>query len=228
MVSFLSTLVKAYRKLENKIKILFAEDSLGWRNVITTCLHSNPKYNIEVIAEAGNGLELIEKLKKCKPDVILLDLEMPEMDGNTTLDYLNQEHPELKVIIISFYSGEYLREDYHSRGVKAYLSKDQAAEIPDLVSIIKKVHSGKTVIGNYEKPKFTLSEKQKDIVQLQASGKTPEEIGKVMGITTDAVRKHIKKVVKKMGFISVSLWIKDLAKGGLEFLRKPRRDSGCV
>lgn len=208
------------------IKLIITDDKPQWRKAIRQALEDLTEYNFS-ISEAENGKELLQKIKTVNPSVVLLDIEMPEMDGNEAFEHIKKSFPSVKVIILSYLSDPLLREDYLMRGAKGYTTKDEiAGDIQLLASQIKKAHQGKTAIGNNEKPPFILSEKQKDIIQLKANGKSSKEIGDELGMTADGVGKQIKKIMQKMGYDSISFWSKYITKAGLEFLRRPKRSDG--
>jgi two-component system chemotaxis response regulator CheB len=107
----------------NRIRVLIVDDSVVVRQVISDALKSDPE--IEVVAVAQNGLVALEKIPECKPDVITLDLEMPEMDGLTLLDELRRRHSRLPVVVFSTLTerGAKATIDALSRGASDYVCK---------------------------------------------------------------------------------------------------------
>src|SRR6218665_108720 len=99
--------------MDGQIKIIIADDKPWFREILKTELKL---YDIETIAEAENGVELLNHLKVLSPDVILLDLEMPEMNGNVAMDLLRQRHPDKKIFIFSQHNDFELMLDYEKRG----------------------------------------------------------------------------------------------------------------
>ncbi len=207
--------------MENRIKIILAEDHEGYRKKIKSALESS---NIEVIAEAVNGSHLFKHLETHSPDVILLDLRMPDMNGSIAMSKLSQEYPDKKVIILSSFSEQVLIDDFRERGAKGYISKDHTDE-EQLIKIIKKVSGGGTYFfKNNERPPIKLSERQKDIVHLSANQTiNKEEIGEKIGMTGNGVGKQEKKIMKKMRARNLPAYFEYIFEAGLKFLRPPKK-----
>ncbi len=203
-----------------KIKVVITDDNVVWRTTIRKSITEITDGEIEVIAEAGNGVELINVLKSKIPDIILLDLEMPGMPGNETLHFLKTHYPNIKVIIVSQYDNALLMEDYYSSGVQGYIPKNEASDLNTLVQGIQRVAAGKNITGNYERPKFELSEIQKDIMRMKAEGKTNEEVSSEVGISGSGVNKQIGKVKKKMGIRAYDTWLVNLVKNGFQYFTR--------
>ncbi|HOZ86842.1 MAG TPA: response regulator transcription factor [Bacteroidia bacterium] len=128
--------------MEEPIKIMIADDRERFRNFIREIM---APYPVEITGETENGKELLSLLNKVTPDIVLLDLEMPVLDGNKTFDLISEKYPEVKVIIISFYSEDILIDDYFERGAKGYIPKD--AMLPEvLFSALKQVNNGDTFV----------------------------------------------------------------------------------
>ncbi len=124
--------------MEDPIKILLTEDKAQYRKIIKEIIEP---YNVSVIADAENGEECLKHLETKKPDIILLDLEMPVMDGNATFSILSKKYPDIKVIILSLHFEPLLIENYVERGVKGYLPKDAIMDNPILlINAIRKVY----------------------------------------------------------------------------------------
>src|SRR4051812_42606785 len=107
--------------MKEKIKIAVTEDHVLFRQTLVSYLNKNEEF--EVIYEAGNGLELLNKVEAQKPDVLLLDISMPVMGGHDTLVYLTKNFPEIRVIMISSHFDEFYMVDFLTRGAKAYVPK---------------------------------------------------------------------------------------------------------
>lgn len=208
--------------MKNPIHVIITDDKQKWRAALKKELSDN---NITVIAEAENGLELLKHLKNFTPDIILLDLAMPVMDGNETMSYLNITYPEHKVIIMSQFDEPSLINDYVMRNIKGCFSKSDAmGNVMGLVAAIRKVHSG----GKYfdfatEEEIMDFSIRQKEIINRYGKFKTQKEIAAELGITTDAVEKQKKKIMEIMGVKSLAEFYKFIFDRGLQFFRGPGR-----
>lgn len=202
---------------------MVCEDSEKWRVLMRSELSV---FDIEIIAEATNGLELLEHLKTLKPDVILLDLSMPIMDGNETLARLNFLHPTLKVIIMSLFDDATLMDEYSTRCVRGCISKTEAVtDMSELYAAIRRVHKG-GVYWNFEREieVMKLTIRQKEIVGLVGDGKTTKQIAKELGLTERAVSKQIRKVIDIMKLKNFAQLGHTIAEKGFKFFRKPKRN----
>ena len=124
--------------------IVFTDNVEKYRHFI---LEELKAFNIRCIGQASNGVELLRILGPLKPDVVLLDLEMPVMDGNEALDHIMEKFPETKVIILSMHYEQLLVEDYINRGARGYIPKDEiAGDIKLLVKAIEAVKVGNVFI----------------------------------------------------------------------------------
>ncbi|MFD2514940.1 response regulator transcription factor [Pontibacter locisalis] len=108
------------------LTLAVADDHTLFRKGVLEILKTYPE--ITVIADAGNGAELIEKIEGNLPDVVMLDLEMPEMDGIATSRYLLSKYPDVKVLVVSMYGEESLVEKLLEEGVHGYLLKSSEPE----------------------------------------------------------------------------------------------------
>lgn len=204
--------------MKKNIQIFFADDSTIFRKIILRELLS---YDIFCSGEASNGKDLLKLLSKKQPDVVLLDLEMPVMDGNETLEIIQEKYPETKVIIVSSYDNAALLEDYYSRGVRAYLSKHEIANaIKDLADVISKVHRGeifyRTVPDTPMVKHYSL--RQKEIISIICHGKTNKEIAHELGILERSVEKQRQKIYEKTNAEGTVSFLRYAFKNGLDLL----------
>jgi DNA-binding NarL/FixJ family response regulator len=207
--------------MDASISIIITEDNKNWRSSVRPALAD---YKIKTIAEAENGLQLIQHLETLNPDVILLDLKMPKMDGNATMQYLYEKHPEKKVLIISYLNDPLLMEDYFARGAKGYICKDDAANIDELVSAIRIVNKGRKY-KNFvqEASQKKLSVRQKEIIILLSEGKSAIEIGIELNITASGITKQLGKIRQIIGVNSQAELTNLIGERGLKYLGRPRR-----
>jgi len=165
-------------------------------------------FNIKVIAEAENGLMLLKILKDLNPDVILLDIEMPKLDGSKTLDILAKEFPGTKTIILSQYDEETLIRDFFNRGARAYIPKNSKVEV--ICDAIKKVRDFGMYTDNVKKfidpkelasrrgnYKLIYSRREREIIQLLCKGKTIHDISRVLCISEKTTETHLTEIYKK-------------------------------
>jgi two-component system NarL family response regulator len=184
-----------------KIRILVADDHLIVRDGIISIVEVEK--DMRVVAQASDGVEAVSLVKKHLPDIVLLDLRMPRMDGLEVIAQIQSLHLPSKVIVLTTFESE---QDVHlalKAGARSYLLKD----IPrsTLLDTIRQVHLGKTCISprigqklveNMSRP--ILSTRELDILKLVAEGKSNKAIGDQLGIAEGTVKTHVKSLLKKL------------------------------
>ena len=108
------------------IRVLLADDSVEFRGLLRILLARNPRF--EIIGEADNGVEAVELTKELRPDVVLLDVAMPKMDGLQALPAIREALPGAKVVMLSAFSASEMAQKASSRGASAYLEKGELIE----------------------------------------------------------------------------------------------------
>jgi two-component system nitrate/nitrite response regulator NarL len=201
--------------MKHKTTIIYAEDHTQFRTAVVKELEL---LDITVVAQCNNGKELLDELKRW-PDVVLLDLDMPVMNGNHALDHITKHWPEIKVLIVSMHYEELLIENYMKRGAKGYISKDAfAGNIELLVKAIKKIAKGETYIHHIPEQHKNFSSRQKEIIPFLVEGVTSKEIADEIGIVERAVEKQKQKIYQKSGGNRAIDFYKYAFSKGLQFL----------
>lgn len=199
--------------MNNKITIAIAEDHDLLRNGIISMLERKKELN--VLFDVGNGKELIKKLKIKQPDVILLDIAMPLMDGDRALEKINNEFSNVKVIMLSAYFEPAYIVKYISSGAKGFLPKN--CEVEELIMAVKQVYEKGFYYGpevsdalaselrkKADKPKSSqihplLSPAESKVLDLLMENKTNDEIADELSISTRTVEWHRSHILKKTG-----------------------------
>jgi two-component system, NarL family, response regulator len=158
---------------------------------------------MRVVAQASDGVEAMTLVKKLLPDIVLLDLRMPRMDGLEVIAQIQSLHVPSKVIVLTTFESE---QDVYlalKGGARSYLLKDTPRLT--LLDTIRQVHLGKTcipprigqkLVENMNRP--VLSGREMDIIKLVAEGKSNKEIGDQLGIAEGTVKTHVKSLLKKL------------------------------
>lgn len=205
--------------MKHKVNVIYAEDHQQFRSAVTQELKL---FDINVIAQCDNGKQLISQLKLF-PDVVLLDLDMPVMNGNHTMDQIMKRSPNSKVIIVSMHYEELLVENYLKRGARGYISKDVfAGNIELLANAIKKVAAGGIHLQEMPVNREKLSFRQKEMIPYMVEGYTNKEIASEIGIVERAVEKQKQKIYYKMGGTRIIDFYKYAFSKGLQFLGRTR------
>jgi DNA-binding NarL/FixJ family response regulator len=193
-----------------KIRILIADDHPVVREGLATMLSRQP--DIEVVGEAENGRIAIDKAKELKPDIILMDLRMPEVDGIEAMRRIKINNPETKFIVLTtFDNDEYIFKGIES-GARAYLLKDSPRE--DLFKAIRGVSKGESLIepavagkvldrfaelSRHAQASETLSEREVEVLVLMAKGSSNKVIASTLNIGESTAKTHIQSIFNKLG-----------------------------
>jgi len=210
-----------------KIKVLVVDDHQLFREGIVNLLYSAE--NIEVVAQAEDGLDAIEKAKHYKPDVVLLDITMPRMNGIETTKKLKALIPKIKIVILSMHSEKQYVKGVLEAGADGYLLKNCTNR--QLTEAIQSVYDGKKylseditgmVISGYLDPSGSetteyenLSVREKEIFHLFAEGKSTREISELLFISVKTVNTHKQNILEKLDLKSNTELVKYALKNGL-------------
>ena len=200
------------------ISIIIADDRIEYRQIYRRLLQGT---GIEIISEATNGKELLSILAKRTPDIILLDIEMPELDGSTALDIIIGRNPTQKIIMLSIFNQNVLAENFISRGAKAYLSKNDVCAFNTLLrDTIIEVMNGKTIHRTASlSKKSDFTPRQKQILPKVFENKTNDQIAEELLITTRAVEKQRSKIYERTNSNSPLDFYKFAFSNGLQYLK---------
>jgi len=209
------------------IKILIADDHQLFREGLINLLSDSSE--IEVIAQAENGKEAIKKAKQFKPDIVIMDIGMPIMNGVKATEILIKELPDTKVIAISMHSDKHFIKGMLEAGASGYLLK--SCTYNQLIEAINAVYSGKkylsdkiteVIIHDYlgkeediqdNDPK--LSERESEILKLFAEGKTSREISELLFISVKTVGTHKQHILEKLELKTTTDMVKYALKKGI-------------
>ncbi len=185
------------------IRILVADDHPVVRDGLVAMLGTQPDF--AVVGEASNGVEVIQKAQALRPDVILLDLEMPEMDGVETLRQLRAACPNIQAIVFTAFDTDERIVGAVQAGAKGYLLKGVPRN--EIFNAIRVVSQGGSLLQPVVASKLlqhisnpeTLTDREADVLQLLAQGKTNKEIAAALVITERTVKFHISSILSKLG-----------------------------
>jgi DNA-binding NarL/FixJ family response regulator len=192
------------------INILIADDHPVVREGLIAMLGREVDFN--VVGEAKDGVEAVNKAKELKPDVVLMDLRMPEMDGVEAMRQIRSVMPDIKFIILTTYSDDDYIFSGIEAGARAYLLKDAPRE--DLFKAIRSVSRGESLIQPVVASKLLdrfsqlsrrtpsgdeLSERELEVLCLMAKGAANKEISAELSIAQSTVKTHITNIFQKLG-----------------------------
>jgi len=184
------------------IRILCVDDHPLVHEGIATVIRNQP--DMTLIAEAFNGREAIQKFREHKPDVVLLDLRLPDMSGIDTMITIRNEFPEARAIILTTFEGDAEIQRALVAGARAYVLKSMPPK--ELVEVIRKVHAGKKPIAPQIAAQLAehygdeaLTQREIDVLRQIAGGNRNRDIAEKLFISEETVKVHIKHVMEKLG-----------------------------
>ena len=185
-----------------RASVLVVDDHALLRTGVANIINQEP--DLYVIAEAGNGVEAVAAYERHHPDVMLLDLRMPEMEGVEVVRRIRERDPRARVIILTTYDTDEEIARALKAGAKASVLKDISAD--DLVTCIRAVLAGKTYLAPAAAAKLAegvtrvqLTPRELSTLQLMADGKANKEIATALGISDRTVKTHLGRVLDKLG-----------------------------
>jgi len=183
------------------IRILTVDDHALLRKGIAALVNAEP--DMKLVAEAANGAEAITEFKKHRPDVTLMDLQMPEMSGIEATIAIRGDFPNARIIVLTTYPGDVQVVRALKAGARAYLLKDQVNT--DLPEVIRAVHAGQKRIPPevaVELAEHTaeddLSSREIDVLRLVAAGNANKEIASKLFIAEETVKSHVTNILAKL------------------------------
>jgi two-component system NarL family response regulator len=184
------------------IRVLVADDHPVVRNGLAGVIAQQAE--LSVVAEAANGRQALEQFREHLPDVVLMDLRMPEMDGVSAIEAIRAEFPDARILALTTYEGDVDIHRALEAGARGYLIKDML--LTDVLGAIRAVHRGERVIPTAvaEKlaeftPRTDLTRREVEILQLVAKGLSNRDVAGIIGRTDETVKVHLKNIFAKLG-----------------------------
>lgn len=211
------------------IRILIADDHAIVRDGLRMILESHGEIN--VIGETAEGLETVKQAKVLLPDVIIMDISMPNLNGIEATRRISHDHPDIRIVILSMLSSA---EDIFralQAGASGYLLKESAGG--EVIQAVQTVHSGKRylsrkvddiVIDSYirernletaRSPLEQLSPREREVLQMVAEGKTSSEIAGMLFLSTKTVETYRSRLMQKLGLNDIPALVKFAVSQGI-------------
>jgi len=185
-----------------KLRILLADDHLVVRMGIASILSFEK--DIEVVGETDNGEDAVKLVHELKPDVVLMDLKMPQLDGAEATVQIHAADPRVKVLILTTFGTSAELKKAMDGGASGALMKSSSQE--ELIEAISDVMSGKLVMSGEIRHSMAdmdsapeMSQRQLEILNLVAKGFSNKEIADIAGVSLETVKDHVKKILLKLG-----------------------------
>jgi two-component system, NarL family, nitrate/nitrite response regulator NarL len=206
---------RASGKARGPIRILLVDDHPVVRKGIGSCLARHR--HLLIVGEAGDGLEAVAKAKELLPDIVLLDLDLPQMDGLTVAELLHKELARVKVLMLSMHQCPEFIPRILESGTRGYVLKNAPPE--ELVKAIETVNAGETffspeiarlainqvVKGNGTGPNVRdLTSREREVLTLVAEGLSNKEIADKLNVGVRTVETHRERIMRKLGIHSIA------------------------
>jgi DNA-binding NarL/FixJ family response regulator len=187
---------------ENMLRVMCVDDHPLVRKGVAAILANEP--DMELVAEASDGREAVEKYRELHPDVVLMDLRMPQMDGTEATRAIRSEDPEALIIALTSYDGD--QDIYRAleAGVRGYILKEMVHS--EVVKAIRTVQAGKRLmppevaerLSEYF-PQVALTPREVEVLSLVARGMANKEIAHKLGTANGTIKMHVQNILEKLG-----------------------------
>jgi DNA-binding NarL/FixJ family response regulator len=187
---------------ENTLRVMCVDDHPLVRKGVAAILANEP--DMELVAEASDGQEAVEKYRQLHPDVVLMDLRMPHMDGTEATRAIRSEDPEALIIALTSYDGD--QDIYRAleAGVRGYILKEMVHS--EVVKAIRTVQAGKRLmppevaerLSEYF-PQVALTPREVEVLSLVARGMANKEIAHKLGTANGTIKMHVQNILEKLG-----------------------------
>lgn len=207
-----------------KTRILLADDHAVVRQGFARILQGEGDF--EVVGEASDGREAVQKAVELKPDIVIMDVSMPELNGIEATRRLQKDHPRIRVLALSMHKDNVFVREILRAGAAGYLLKDAIDQ--ELLTAVRAVAGGEgylspsvseSVLSDYRKhvtdPIDLLSSREREILQMLAEGKTNKEVAQVLNISVYTVDAHRGRIMEKLNLHSIGEMVRFAMRNGL-------------
>src|SRR5215470_4440647 len=186
----------------NQIRILTVDDHAVVRDGIAALVGTQS--DMKIVGEASNGNEAIDQFRALRPDVVLMDIHMPDVNGIEGLIAIRKEFPDARVIVLTTYKGDVQAKRALEAGAQAYLFKNLLRH--ELLTTIRDVHAGRKRIGHEVAEQLAehfgehlLTAREIDVLRLVAEGNSNKLTAVHLSVTEDTVKGHVRNIMSKLG-----------------------------
>ncbi len=184
------------------IRVMAVDDHPLLRDGISALIGNQT--DMELVAEASTGREALDLFRKCRPDITLMDLQMPEMSGIDAISAIRGEFPDARIIMLTTHAGDVQVSRALKAGARAYLLKGLLRK--ELLETIRAVHAGHKRVSSEVAAEIAehatddaLTPREVDVLHLVAKGNANKAIGAELSLTEETVKSHIRSILAKLG-----------------------------
>lgn len=200
-----------------KVSIFIADDYPVVRRGLRALLETQPEW--QIVGEASNGREAVARVAELCPDLVIMDISMPELNGLDATRLIRKALPETRVLILTGYNTDATMGKALQVGVQGYVFKNDAEA--DLVAAVKALMKGQDFFPPFKSPHrpngaaLVLTAREAEIVQLLAEGKGNKEVGNILGISSRTVENHRAQIMRRLGLKSSADLIRYAIRNGI-------------
>ncbi len=183
------------------IRVLIADDHPAMREGLHAIIDQQP--DMSVVAEAGDGAEAVNACRTVRPNVILMDLQMPRMDGVEAIDLIHREDPSMPIVVLTTYSGDARVSRALAAGAMSYLLKTATGTA--ILGAIRSASSGRRIFATEVAQELAqhvgmerLSERDIDVLKLVSRGNQNRRIGKALNVSEETIKTRMKNILAKL------------------------------
>jgi two-component system, NarL family, nitrate/nitrite response regulator NarL len=200
---------------KEKIKVLVVDDHPVVRKGLQTCLARQER--LKIVGEASDGDEALSRARELGPDIVLMDIDLPRMNGLAVTELLRKEFPRLKVLVLSVHSNKEYIFRIIQAGAHGYVSKEAAPD--ELLKAIESVCDGEPFFspeiaraalnqfvhnGGKQEPFAQLTSREREVLALIAEGRSNKEVANQLGIGVRTIETHRERIMRKLGIHTVA------------------------
>ncbi|HZU71662.1 MAG TPA: response regulator transcription factor [Acidimicrobiales bacterium] len=186
--------------MTDPVRVVIADDHAFLRDGLSRCLAG---HGFDVVGEAGDGRSAVARVEELRPDLALIDVSMPVMDGISALRTIHARHPDLPVVVLTMHDDEALASEARAAGACGYLNKECSTD--ELVEALHEAIAGEVASGASRssagrswKGELSVSGRELEVLRLLARGAGTAEIAKAMYISQKTVKNHLASIYQKL------------------------------
>jgi DNA-binding NarL/FixJ family response regulator len=224
MSSELAERVPRAESLRRTMSVLIADDHpLMLAGIRRTLEHTD---DIDVVGEAQSGSQMLQMIERRAPDVVLMDMHMPDMVGMESIEEIRAQSPDVKIVVLSASDDRRLINGALEAGASAYVVKSAAAS--DVVAVLRQVISGAVFVASTGPPRGSrsdpcLTDREQSVLGLVAAGLTTTEISQELWLSEHTIKFHLTKVYRKLGVANRAAAVRYAIEAGIAMPKQTRR-----